>query len=155
MKGGGSQELASSVDGGGNAGSGVLSTRVKHLLILAYLVVQFVGPVHYYLYSDPYDERFAWRMYSPMRMVTCKARVSEGVGASQREIKLSREIGMPWVKGIRRGNLRVLDAYAEHRCASMRSEGIPAHVFAAIYCQLPDGSWDKRSDPSEDLCVQR
>jgi hypothetical protein len=43
--------------------------------IIAFLAVQLLLPLHYYLVRhDPHDERFAWRMFSPMRMADCAVR---------------------------------------------------------------------------------
>ena len=130
-----------------------MSRRKKHVLIALFLVIQFALPLHYYLGSDPYDERFAWRMYSPMRMVKCRASIYEFEDGVRKKIKLSRDVGMPWVKGISRGNLRVLKAYAQRRCAALEAEGRSANLFASVRCKLPDGRIDNRADPSEDLCA--
>jgi len=130
-----------------------LSRLQRHILVVLFLAIQIALPAHYYLFSDPYDERFAWRMYSSMRMVKCQTAIYEGQGAERKKIKLSREIGMPWVKGISRGKLRVLHAYADRRCAEMKAEGKEAKLYASVRCKLPDGSIDLRANPREDLCA--
>jgi hypothetical protein len=46
--------------------------RWQSIFISVYLVVQIALPLHYYTFNeDKYDERFAWRMFSPERMVKC------------------------------------------------------------------------------------
>jgi len=40
--------------------------------IAVFVIAQLLLPLHYYLArKDPHDERFAWRMFSPMRMARC------------------------------------------------------------------------------------
>ena len=131
-----------------------MSRRTRHILIAVFLAIQCGLPLHYYLGADPYDERFAWRMYSPMRMVKCQTAVYEGRGKDRKKIKLSGDVGMPWVKGVSRGNLRVLEAYARRRCTALEAEGKQAHLYASVRCKLPDGTLDVRAKPTEDLCAQ-
>ncbi|MBW2464764.1 MAG: hypothetical protein JRH11_24155, partial [Deltaproteobacteria bacterium] len=42
--------------------------RKKNTLIVAFLAFQLLLPLRYYMGSDEFDERFAWRMFSPIRM---------------------------------------------------------------------------------------
>ncbi len=114
----------------------------RSVLVLAFLGLQLGLPLSYYLGHDRYDERFAWRMFSPQRMVRCQVSVRDSGTVS-----VSSEVAAPWVSWMRRGHLRVVYAYAERRCAE---QGGP--LFIDLRCRLPDGTIDQLLDPDEDLC---
>ena len=46
-----------------------LAATWRGRFILVFVLSQLLLPLHYYVgRRDPHDERFAWRMFSPMRM---------------------------------------------------------------------------------------
>lgn len=90
-------------------------TRILWALGLA-LAVQLVIPLTYYLRDDRYDERFAWRMFSAVRVERCQTAASEMRGGVARDIPLSR-IHSAWVEHLRRNRLVVIERFLEQRCA--------------------------------------
>lgn len=81
--------------------------------IVAVLVVQLLAPLGYYLgRRDPHDERWAWRMFSPDRMLTCDPLFTQdGV-----RVSLGREFHEAWISIARRGRFRVLEAMGAQLC---------------------------------------
>ena len=83
-------------------------------LIVVFVVSQLLLPLHYYLGNrDEHDERFAWRMFSPMRMTRCQVSVTrEG-----QPVPLDKEFHEAWIELARRGRLRVLEQMGARLCA--------------------------------------
>lgn len=125
-----------------------------HLIVLLFLSLQLGVPISYYLGDDVYDERFAWRMFSPIRMVKCDVRFSETPDITQ-AIRLDREIGETWINWMRRGHHRVIDGYARFHCQQASAKGEEASLHAQVACHLPDGAMDRLYSPQEDLCAAR
>jgi hypothetical protein len=88
--------------------------RTWHGWVIAIVVVsQLLLPLHYYVARrDPHDERFAWRMFSPMRMTACKFEMKVG----GKVIDQSSEFHMAWTETARRGRLGVIEAMAARMC---------------------------------------
>lgn len=82
-------------------------------LILAVVTSQLLLPLHYYTARrDPHDERFAWRMFSPMRMAECAVRATLD-GAP---LPLEREFHEAWLSLARRGRFAVVEEMAARLC---------------------------------------
>ena len=91
-----------------------LSSTWRGRFILAFLALQLLLPMHYYtVRRDPHDERFAWRMFSPMRMSRCSAQFSVD-GAP---VVLGTRFHEAWIEIANRGRHVVLEAMAEKLCA--------------------------------------
>ena len=102
-------------------------TRWPNGFIALYLLVQLTLPLHYYLLRrDDHDERFAWRMFSPMRMLTCEVAISVG----DQPVVLRREFHDAWVEIAERGRRGVVSAMGAHLCK--RHPGKP--VIARLTC---------------------
>src|SRR5512132_2793013 len=75
-------------------------------LIMIVVGSQLLLPLHYYVARrDPHDERFAWRMFSPMRMADCAVRATLD-GAT---LPLEREFHEAWLALARRGRFAVVE----------------------------------------------
>ena len=103
---------------------------VKTGLILAFIVIQLCVPLLYFTRRDPHDERFAWRMFSPMRMAQCKPRFAVN-GAP---VVLEREFHEAWITLAERGRFVVLEAMAAKLCAEHPS----TEVTLTIDCTYLD-----------------
>jgi hypothetical protein len=98
----------------------VRATHVRALLatwrgrfILVFVVSQLLLPLHYYVARrDPHDERFAWRMFSPMRMATCTPNVT----LDGKPVSLRSEFHEAWVEAAKRGRFVVVEAMAARMC---------------------------------------
>lgn len=74
---------------------------------------QLVIPLRYYLASrDPHDERFAWRMFSPMRMAQCAPEVT----LDDKPFALGTEFHAAWIELAKRGRFRVLEQIGARLC---------------------------------------
>ena len=81
--------------------------------ILVFVAVQLLLPLHYYVARrDPHDERFAWRMFSPMRMAKCTPKVA----LDGRPLALETTFHEAWIELAQRGRFVVVEAMAEHLC---------------------------------------
>ncbi|MEM6960230.1 MAG: hypothetical protein AAF550_00645, partial [Myxococcota bacterium] len=66
--------------------------------------------------QDPYDERFAWRMFSGVRLHRCDTRLTEIHQSTQSIVPLKREIHAAWIHHLRRNRSAVVHAVLESRC---------------------------------------
>ena len=116
--------------------------------IALFLLGQLIFPITYYLDADDawerYDERFAWRMFSPIRMVRCDA--SFTVAGKQRP--LMSHYHATWSTLSKRGRPDVLDGLVEHMC----EQGEP--VTLRLRCREADGEQRVLEDGQEDLCLR-
>ncbi len=128
--------------------------KLRHVLILLFLTVQFALPLRYYLGDDRYDERFAWRMFSPIRMVKCQvAFVGQTSATSPREqVPMGRVVPQPWLHWMQRGHAHVTRAIGAHWCDEHRASGARPSLSVTMQCRLPGGEIDRPIPAEEDLC---
>lgn len=108
---------------------------MKNALIVALLALQIGLPLSYYLSDNVYDERFAWRMFSPIRLIKCDVALYDATGGGRTPLQPMREMHVVWRNLMRRGRLPVVDAFARHWCPQK-----PGRVLnAQITCGPPDG----------------
>lgn len=82
-------------------------------LAVAFVAVQLLLPLQYYCgRQDKHDERFAWRMFSPMRMTTCNPVFTR----NGQPIVLGNRYHEAWGTLAKRGRQVVLDAMAKDLC---------------------------------------
>jgi hypothetical protein len=81
--------------------------------IAAFLAIQIALPVHYYAARrDRYDERFAWRMFSPIRGMQCDPRFT----VDGKQVDLYREFHEAWIEMARRARRVVIETMAARLC---------------------------------------
>lgn len=81
--------------------------------IAVFVLVQLLLPLHYYVgRRDPHDERFAWRMFSPMRMAHCTPHIS----IDGKPLTLPSEFHEAWIELAERGRFVVIEAMGEKLC---------------------------------------
>jgi hypothetical protein len=118
--------------------------------IVAFVGVQLALPLHYYLARrDRHDERFAWRMFSPMRMVTCSDPADVARPAGQRRpprfavdgqpVELEREFHDAWIVHAKRGRYAVLEKIGATLCAA--HPGKPVRM--TMTCAYLDGTTEQ------------
>ena len=84
-------------------------------VILIVVVSQLLIPLRYYMRRrDPHDERFAWRMFSPIRMVQCIPEVD----IDGQRLALDTKCHEAWIEIAKRGRFVVLEAMAAELCAA-------------------------------------
>ncbi|MEZ4403119.1 MAG: hypothetical protein R3B06_24055 [Kofleriaceae bacterium] len=95
--------------------------------IAAFLVVQLLLPLQYYLARrDRHDERFAWRMFSSTRMLTCTVELRVG----DQPVELVTEFHDAWLAIARRGRRAVVEAMGARLCR----EHPGTEVTARLWC---------------------
>jgi hypothetical protein len=91
------------------------------LVAAAWVVAHLVIPLRYYLGDDPHDERFAWRMFSAVRLQACSVDVEETVvrnGIRRRErLDLTRVLPATWTALLQRRRKAVSEELLDRRCA--------------------------------------
>lgn len=79
--------------------------------------IQIAIPASYYLLrSDRDDERFAWRMFSAVRVKKCKVTITEIERQRRLPVDLKHSFHSAWVHALERGRERVIEASLERRC---------------------------------------
>jgi len=116
----------------------------RSLFIAAFLGVQALLPLHYYLLGkDHYDERFAWRMFSDVRMLRCEG--SFAVGG--RPVDLAARFHSAWITLLERGRSEVIGEMGQRLC-----ETAEAPVHLSLSCREADGRKVVVEDGRRDLC---
>lgn len=105
--------------------------------IAVFVVFLAAMPATYYLGNDRFDERFAWRMFSSVRLTNCDATARETpVDGAPREFDIYRDVQIAWYKLIQRNRDAVVRAYLRRRC---EDRTIDAARIRTV-CRAPDGS---------------
>ena len=78
--------------------------------------IQMLIPLTYYLRDDPYDERFAWRMFSAVRLHSCQTSAAEDHGEGLADVRLSQLVHRAWINHLERNRRDVVLAYLSRRC---------------------------------------
>ncbi len=125
---------------------------LRDAFIGVYLLVQLILPLKYYLSDDHFDERFAWRMFSPIRVVSCDAAFFEHRDGQPVRVRVSSDVHMSWVNVFKRARLDAIQAYAERRCAMLHEDGRPPHVTVTVRCPMPDRTINTPVPVNQNLC---
>jgi hypothetical protein len=93
-------------------------------------------PIHYYLptHRDPHDERFAWRMFSPMRTATCTAKWLK----NETPLDITTEFHEAWIVIAKRGRFRVVEAMGAHLCEKYGNAKISVDLDCKYIDQPPE-----------------
>ncbi len=105
--------------------------------ILVFLAAQLLLPLHYYFARrDPHDERFAWRMFSPMRMTKCTPTFT----LDDKPVALASEFHEAWIELARRGRFVVVEAMGAHLCAKNPGKSLTV-TLDCTYLDRPPRTW--------------
>jgi hypothetical protein len=127
--------------------TGSPTKKRANLVIGAFVAIMIATPLSYYtVRSDRYDERFAWRMFSTMRMVRCSPKWM--VGESSQPIKLGRTFHEAWVGIARRARRSVTGPMTDFLCE--KNPGQPVRLL--LTCRSLTGKTEVLSDGTSDLC---
>lgn len=101
--------------------------RRESVFIHVFLAIQLLLPISYYtIREDDNDERFAWRMFSPVHMRQCTT--SFKVGNPPRPIRLGRTFHEAWLKLAKRGRMAVIEGMGHKLCADHPDERVEIEV---------------------------
>lgn len=122
--------------------------RKALVFIHLFLVIQLALPLSYYAWrEDGNDERFAWRMFSPVRMTRCTPVFT--LGEARAPVRLSALFHEAWLTLASRGRQGVIMAMARSLCDSNPGQA----VRIALTCRTVDGRVERRED-GRDVCEQ-
>jgi hypothetical protein len=89
---------------------------IAPFLLWALVLVQLLLPLSYYAgLRDPDDERFAWRMFSAVRLRRCTSRLVRD-GHPAVDARPIANLHSSWVAAIDRGRTRVIARYLQQFC---------------------------------------
>ncbi|MGK0362240.1 MAG: hypothetical protein ACI9U2_004560 [Bradymonadia bacterium] len=108
---------------------------MKNVLIALFLALQIGLPLSYYLGDEPHDERFAWRMFSPIRLIKCDVTLYDASGGARARIRPLQEMHVVWRNLMRRGRIPVVEAFARTWCAAAPDR----KLMVDLTCGPPDG----------------
>lgn len=94
------------------------------MLIGAFLLLQLAVPLTYYFRDNPYDERFAWRMFSAIRLQRCRASAWQTSAAGRETLNLSRVTHQAWINILQRNREDVIEAFLDRRCEEPGVEAV-------------------------------
>ena len=120
----------------------VLRDKAVIVFIHVFLAVQLLIPLSYYtVRADRNDERFAWRMFSSVRSLTCRVEFQNG---PEREPvrNLYRVFHEAWLELSKRGRIEVVEAMAKELCR--RADSPAPEIRAQITCTAVDGTTENR-----------
>lgn len=109
---------------------------LANVFIAVFLLYMLAMPARYYLTGGGHDERFSWRMFSTIRLQSCKARVHDVLGEREEPVKLDKLVQVAWIGMLERNRPLVVQRVLERRCAE---EGV-THARYALSCTAPDGT---------------
>jgi hypothetical protein len=113
--------------------------------ILVFLIAQMVIPLQYYvLRRDAHDERFAWRMFSPMRMAVCEPSVS----IDNQRINLLAEFHEAWLELVQRGRVEVIQRMAQKLCRTHPGKAVD-FTIQCKYLDRPNATFG-----NADVCTK-
>lgn len=123
----------------------VQSRRTSNTLIGIFLVWQLALPISYYLRHDVEDERFAWRMFSAVRLQRCEAYAFDHNAVGQwRRVDLRTHLHPAWRSLIAKSRATVTEAFLRHRCRLTDAHQTKVETF----CK---GPWTEAHRRSETL----
>ncbi len=87
------------------------------LLVLAQLAI----PAAYYLGGERDDERFAWRMFSAVRVQRCSVLAfAVATSGEKTPVNLDAALHSAWIRALERGRERVIERFLGQHCARSR-----------------------------------
>jgi hypothetical protein len=112
--------------------------------IAAFVLLQLLLPLSYYLARrDPHDERFAWRMFSAMRMTRCTLRVA----LDGKPLDLTTRFHTAWLETAGRGRFSVIEAMGAKLCADHPGSAVTVSLDCTYFDREP------RSWGGYDICT--
>jgi hypothetical protein len=103
------------------------------VFIIPWIAIQLALPLLYYVARrDPHDERFAWRMFSPTRMVQCEPRFS----IDDKKLELGNKFHEAWLDIANRGRFAVVEAMGARLCRDLPGK----RIQLTLTCRNLDGT---------------
>jgi hypothetical protein len=104
-----------------------------YVFIVPWIAIQIALPVYYYVARrDPHDERFAWRMFSPTRMIQCEPTFA----IDGKKIELGTRFHEAWLDIANRGRFSVVEAMGARLCRDLPGK----RIDLTLICKNLDGT---------------
>ncbi|MCB9538904.1 MAG: hypothetical protein H6704_21940 [Myxococcales bacterium] len=113
---------------------------MRNALIAGFVALQIALPLSYYLGDDPYDERFAWRMFSPVRLARCTLQAFDETDGVRRPMRLGEDLHVVWINLMKRARRQVIDHWAFDWCAEQRAAGREPVLRVQLTCASPEAA---------------
>lgn len=110
----------------------------RDAFIVGFVGLQAALPLRYYLADDPFDERFAWRMFSPVRPLDCEVTFYDESGASPQRVELRPRLHAVWINLVQRARPSVVERFARQYCEAEVEAGRRPVLRVDLVCQTPD-----------------
>jgi hypothetical protein len=118
------------------------------------VALQVAIPASYYVRADRDDERFAWRMFSAVRVKRCEVELREQHEGVWQEVDMAPVVHASWRNALKRGRRRVIERLLEKRCEQpgteaaellRRCKNTQGERYAPERTRLScaDGSWSR------------
>jgi hypothetical protein len=88
------------------------------------VALQIAIPASYYLRSDRDDERFAWRMFSAVRLRRCEVVAYDVDEGGRARVELKRVLHASWIRSLERGRANVIERFLATRCRARVRESV-------------------------------
>jgi hypothetical protein len=88
------------------------------------VALQVAIPASYYVRADRDDERFAWRMFSAVRVKRCDIELREQRAGAWTEVDMTPILHASWRNALKRGRQRVIEHLLEVRCEQPGREAV-------------------------------
>lgn len=128
---------------------GRVHATVRSMALWLLVVLQVAVPASYYLWrDDPDDERFAWRMFSAVRLKKCFVAAWDGedeAGQKLTPVNLKTALHASWQKLLDRGRRPVIEHFLARRCRGLPEGqagapvGTPVLTILERSCVSPAG----------------
>lgn len=94
------------------------ASQRNKILIGAILALHILLPLSYYTFrSDIFDERFAWRMFSDVRQMKCRASAfREDAAGRKTRLAPHQDIQVAWFNLMKRNRAPVIEKYLSRMC---------------------------------------
>ena len=123
---------------------------VRSAALWLLVLLQIVVPASYYLWRDDADdERFAWRMFSAVRLKQCLVAAwdsDDEAGENLRQVDLKSAVHASWQKLLDRGRRSVIEEFLSRRCGDeaqgdsrAQRASTPARTILERSCVSPAG----------------
>lgn len=96
-----------------------VSTKRSLAWLWLLVAIQIAIPASYYLRGrERDDERFAWRMFSGVRLKRCSVSVTRALAdGSSQPVALERTLHSSWINALKRGRTSVIERYLAKQCS--------------------------------------
>ena len=117
---------------------------IKIIIFTLFLGIQMYFALSYYQSKYPWDERFAWRMFSTVRKLQCVPqawiasdqayqRCPHNHGQNCQSLRFTQDVHMVWYNLLKRGRTEVIQAWVQRMCQRETTKAL----YFSLKCPIP------------------